>query len=273
MTTQTFDPIAAPANSNKKLWAAIAVLGVAVLAMGATLIRIQSQPVEPRMAMADAAGAASAASAASAPLAAASEVIITETAMPAASAAPAAITTTPAVKPESSKQNKPLAHTNKAQAATTKEVTQAPKSTPAAAPVPLPLPADEPAVARTPEPVKPICVNCGTVERVTAIEQEGQGSGLGAIAGGVLGAVVGNQVGRGDGRKLATVIGAVGGGLAGNSVEKNMKKTTHYQVLVRMEDGSIRTLEQSTAPMIGNQVVIDGNTLHPARRERDQPIQ
>jgi outer membrane lipoprotein SlyB len=36
---------------------------------------------------------------------------------------------------------------------------------------------------------------CGTVERVTAVEQPGSGTGLGAIAGGVLGAVVGNQVG------------------------------------------------------------------------------
>lgn len=35
-------------GSNKKLWAALLVLLVLLLAMGATLIRIQSQPFEPR---------------------------------------------------------------------------------------------------------------------------------------------------------------------------------------------------------------------------------
>ena len=68
------------------------------------------------------------------------------------------------------------------------------------------------------------------------------------VAGGVLGAVVGNQIGKGSGRTLATVLGAVGGGIAGNSIEKNMKKETVYQVQVRMEDGSIRSVNQATAP-------------------------
>lgn len=50
------DPIHHPAQapssgSSKTLWAATLVLVVAVLAMGAALIRIQSQPVEPRMAV------------------------------------------------------------------------------------------------------------------------------------------------------------------------------------------------------------------------------
>ncbi len=38
-------------NGNKTIWAAVAVLVVVVLAMGAALIRIQHQPVEPRMAV------------------------------------------------------------------------------------------------------------------------------------------------------------------------------------------------------------------------------
>lgn len=39
----------APTGSNKALWGAVAVVMVIVLAMGATLIRIQAQPQEPRL--------------------------------------------------------------------------------------------------------------------------------------------------------------------------------------------------------------------------------
>ena len=266
MTSQTFDN-PTPAGNNKKLWAAIAVLGVAVLAMGATLIRIQTQPVEPRIAIADVAGAAPAASAAATPSSvASSDTIITETAQEATSA-PAAAVTSPAVKVADSKQKPAPAHTSKAPKATHNAANSPADSAITTTPQPVQAPIDEPAVARAPaEPIKPVCDNCGTVERVTAVEQQGSGTGLGAIAGGVLGAVVGNQVGGGDGRKLATVLGAVGGGLAGNSVEKNMKKTTYYRVQVRMDNGGIRTIEQSEPAMLGAQVLVEGNSIRIDRR-------
>lgn len=106
-----------------------------------------------------------------------------------------------------------------------------------------------------------VCTNCGEVEAVTQVQRAGQGSGLGVVAGGVLGAIVGNQVGKGNGRTAATVLGALGGGYAGNAVEKNIKKDTVYQVRVRMEDGSVRTLEQTAAPALGARVTVDGNAL------------
>nr|MBP6494794.1 glycine zipper 2TM domain-containing protein [Rhodoferax sp.] len=81
---------------------------------------------------------------------------------------------------------------------------------------------------------------------------------------GVLGAIVGNQIGKGSGRAVATVAGAVGGGWAGNAIEKNMKKTTVYQVHVRMEDGSLKTIEQASPAAVGARVTVDGGTLHPA---------
>lgn len=84
----------------------------------------------------------------------------------------------------------------------------------------------------------PACNNCGVVESVNAIQQQGQSSGLGAAAGAVLGGVLGHQVGGGKGKTLATIAGAVGGGLAGNAVEKNRNASTAYQVTVRMDDGS-----------------------------------
>ena len=85
--------------------------------------------------------------------------------------------------------------------------------------------------------------------------------GLGTVAGGVIGGLLGNQVGGGSGKTAATVLGAAGGAYAGNRVEKNMKKVTVYQMRVRMNDGSYRTIEQSSAVATGSRVVVEGNSL------------
>ena len=60
-----------------------------------------------------------------------------------------------------------------------------------------------------------------------------------------------------------TVLGAVGGGVAGNEIEKRQKSTTAHEVTVRMDDGSVRTIEQATAPRTGERVTIEGNKLRP----------
>lgn len=109
----------------------------------------------------------------------------------------------------------------------------------------------------------PTCANCGVIESVRAVQQKGQGSGVGAVAGGVIGGLVGNQMGKGDGKTAMTVLGAIGGGLAGNEVEKQQKAATVYEVQVRMDDGSTRTLTQSTQPAVGARVEVDGKTLRP----------
>ncbi len=96
------------------------------------------------------------------------------------------------------------------------------------------------------------CSNCGVVESVRAVEVKGQGSGIGAVAGGLTGALLGNGIGQGNGRTAATVLGAAGGAYAGNEIEKNTKKHTSYQIRVRMQDGSIRTLHQHQAPGVGS---------------------
>lgn len=92
------------------------------------------------------------------------------------------------------------------------------------------------------------CANCGIVESVRAIEHRGQGSGVGAVGGAVLGGLLGNQVGSGHGRQLATVAGAVGGAVAGNQIEGNMKKSTTWDITVRMDNGSRRTIHSSRQP-------------------------
>ena len=107
----------------------------------------------------------------------------------------------------------------------------------------------------------PACANCGTVESVNEVKKEGKGSGLGAVGGAVAGGLLGNQFGSGKGKTAMTVVGAVGGGVAGNAVEKKVRSETVYDVNVRMQDGSLRTVQESQSYAIGTKVVVDGNTL------------
>jgi outer membrane lipoprotein SlyB len=107
------------------------------------------------------------------------------------------------------------------------------------APLTPPLAATSVAKAR----VAAVCVDCATVVSIRPVEVRGDGSYVGPLAGGVLGAVVGNQVGDGSGRSAATVAGAIGGALLGREIERRRnKRTTHYDIVVRMDDGSERTI-------------------------------
>jgi outer membrane lipoprotein SlyB len=127
--------------------------------------------------------------------------------------------------------------------------------------------ADKPAqkLAAAPRAATPaaVCHECGVVESVQAVTRKGEASGLGAVAGGVLGAAVGNQMGKGNGRDAMTVIGAVGGGVAGHEIEKRAKSTTVHVVKVRMDDGSLRTIEQSASARTGERVIVEGHKMRP----------
>ena len=108
------------------------------------------------------------------------------------------------------------------------------------------------------------CASCGTVQSIRTVELRGNATGLGAVAGGVTGAVVGNQIGRGNGNTAMTILGAAGGALAGNEIEKRVKKHYSYRVTVRMDDGSFRTISQSSAPAVavGERVrIVDGTVV------------
>jgi len=131
-----------------------------------------------------------------------------------------------------------------------------------AAPVPkrrVQVAASEPAR----KPAAPVCTECGVIEAVNAVEVKGEGSGAGAVVGGVAGLIVGNQIGHGKGKTLAKVAGAAGGAYAGHQIEKNMKKTTQYEVAVRMNDGSFRTITQASADGLtaGAHVKVVDNTV------------
>jgi outer membrane lipoprotein SlyB len=265
MNTST---LPASATSTKPLWAAVGVLGVAVLALGASLVYVQSRPVDGHAALAALNADTPALTTPFNPVPAKEALDPREDLVAPPTKAPVAV-----VKPA---PTRPVA-----------KVTP-----PAATPAPVPLtttttgtnPASTGApsvvtdtggvIPSQPVPVAPrvVCAQCGTVEAVTPIQRKPtSGSGVGVVAGGALGAVLGNQIGKGSGRTLATILGAVGGGVAGNAIEKNMKKETVYQVQVRMEDGGLRTIEQASPATVGARVTVDGGVLRSADQSAAVP--
>ncbi|MGZ5198585.1 MAG: glycine zipper 2TM domain-containing protein [Telluria sp.] len=145
---------------------------------------------------------------------------------------------------------------------------------PAAQPAPLAAPVPyEPPVRSAPatqlaanDRADHWCGNCGNIESIRTITSRARGSGLGAAGGAVLGGLLGNQVGSGNGRSLATVAGAVGGAVIGNQVEGNMHAVHSYEIRVRLDDGTLRTFHQSSAPAwhTGERVRIVKGRLRPA---------
>lgn len=115
------------------------------------------------------------------------------------------------------------------------------------------------------------CRNCGVVESIRQVQvpvKDNSDHLVGTIAGGVAGGVVGNQFGGGSGKTALTVLGAVGGALAGREVERNIRQqqtVTHYELTVRMNDGSSRQFRsaQPFAFASGDHVRVENNQLLP----------
>ena len=109
---------------------------------------------------------------------------------------------------------------------------------------------------------QPTCKDCGQVQSIRYVEEKGKTSGVGLVAGGVLGGVLGHQIGGGTGKTVATVAGAAGGAYVGNKVEQNRNTKGHWEVSLKMDSGSMRTLTFSSQPTVheGERVkVVDGN--------------
>lgn len=236
-------------SNSKPLWAAVGILGVAVVAMGGTML-FQRPAATPATA---------------APAAVVSAFAPSPTFTPTLTPTPTrTATTTPKTLVAQADVDdlieKPVkAPVKPAPAPVKKVVTNYPRS----APVPLTYSNANGSPAYSPQPQRQVCQSCGTVESVTPVQRstKSEGPGLGAVAGGVLGAVLGNQVGHGNGRAAATLLGAVGGGYAGNAIEGNMKQVTVYKVGVHMDDGSRRTVEISQPPTVGSAVAVEGSNL------------
>ncbi len=80
-----------------------------------------------------------------------------------------------------------------------------------------------------------------------------------------MGGLLGNQIGRGKGNTAATVVGAVGGAVAGHQVEKQVRADKLSQITVRLEDGSLRTVDQegSSRWQVGDRVRLSNGSLQP----------
>lgn len=98
----------------------------------------------------------------------------------------------------------------------------------------------------------------GTVVESRQVQVQGGGT-TGAVAGAAVGGVLGNQLGRGRGNTLTTVGGAVAGGMAGSHIQRNMNAQTRFDVTVRLDDGTARTITSDAPFAVGARVnVVDG---------------
>lgn len=218
-----------PGPALKWMWAAIGVLGVSVLALGAMLVVQHRSPAT--------AGSAT---------------------------APTQLSATPRTPDaEVIDEERPQAPVQYAQGAIEGEANHRPPAALGAAGRSGPVAGGSmvPGGAGPAQAVRdtaPVCRTCGHVESVQAVQQAAPATGVGAVAGGVLGAVVGNQIGKGSGRTAATVLGAVGGGYVGHKVEERSRTHTVYQIAVRMEDGSLRRFQRAEAVAVGTLVTLQG---------------
>ena len=102
------------------------------------------------------------------------------------------------------------------------------------------------------------------VESVREVNDPGEAKGVGAVAGGVVGGVLGNKLGKGKG--LLTVLGAAGGAVAGHQIEKRARSEKRWEISVRLDDGSQRTLSSEVQPAWrpGERVRLVDDKLQPA---------
>ncbi|CAN5833381.1 hypothetical protein BH11PSE12_BH11PSE12_00350 [soil metagenome] len=117
----------------------------------------------------------------------------------------------------------------------------------------------------TPVPAQPVqvCYQCGTVEAVNLVEVKGEGGYLGTIGGGVVGALLGSQVGGGNGRTAAQIAGALGGAYAGRNIEGNSRKSMHYEVVVRFQNGATQMVSFENEPgyRVGDKVKVNNGVI------------
>lgn len=100
-------------------------------------------------------------------------------------------------------------------------------------------------VAESPKS-QPVVGQLAIVESVREVRDPGDGKGIGAIAGGVTGLVLGKKLGKD--KDLVTILGAAGGAIAGHQIERQVRATKRWEIAVRLDDGSQRTLTSEVQP-------------------------
>jgi outer membrane lipoprotein SlyB len=114
-------------------------------------------------------------------------------------------------------------------------------------------------VAALPAAAQPACTNCGTVLSVSSVRSEQHLTSLGSLSPGTLaGDGFGSQpggvttqfaIGRGLTNDGMVVLGAAGG--AAYARRSQNAPQMRWEVSVRMDDGTRRTLSQSYEPAVG----------------------
>lgn len=109
---------------------------------------------------------------------------------------------------------------------------------------------------------EPSAGRVGTVESITQDAVQNVNTTAGTLGGAVLGGLLGSQIGGGRGQTAATVIGAGGGAYLGNQAAQR-SQTFVWRIGVRYEDGSLATIQQTTAPAlrIGDRVRVTSNGI------------
>ncbi|MFZ3287403.1 MAG: hypothetical protein WA191_11215, partial [Telluria sp.] len=70
-------------------------------------------------------------------------------------------------------------------------------------------------------------------------------------------------VGGGSGRTAAQIAGALGGAYVGRNIERNSKRTQHYEVVIRFANGGTQTVTYENDPgfRVGEKVKINNGVL------------
>lgn len=102
----------------------------------------------------------------------------------------------------------------------------------------------------------------GTVVSITQDSVQNVHSGVGTVGGALIGGGIGSLFGGGSGQTVATVVGAVGGGYAGTRAAQR-SHTFVWRIGVRYDDGSVATVQQTTAPAlrVGDRVRVTGSGI------------
>jgi outer membrane lipoprotein SlyB len=122
-------------------------------------------------------------------------------------------------------------------------VHSAPRTLPAPAPAPAPATVTYEPVAQAPQAVeapKPVVKpgQLGYVESVREVVQDGDAKGIGAV--------LGHQLKHDS--KLVTLVGGAAGAFIGNEAEKRQRATRHWELTVRLDDGTIQKVRSEAAP-------------------------
>jgi outer membrane lipoprotein SlyB len=102
----------------------------------------------------------------------------------------------------------------------------------------------------------------GTVISITQDTVQNVNTAAGTIGGALIGGGLGSLIGGGKGQTVATVLGAAGGGYLGNQAAQR-SQTFVWRIGVRYDDGSVATVQQTTAPAlrIGDRVRVSSSSI------------